>query len=179
MDLGTKKLPIGILLYLNSNNNGYMERGIKDMSNMHPGFYKRLGTAQDIHSKTMAKVYDESFEKLRADYDDVMDIWYKTQIVRDRVESLWKNKAYNGIKYLFSNREGLRTVVDPHYSEICESMVETILNLMRQDDNLAIHKEYRHLLTGMLENLWEIHQNIDALLLIFWYTSGDEPIFRD
>lgn len=140
---------------------------------------RHLQATEDIHRKSMAKVYDESFEKLRTDYDDVMDIWNRTQIVRDRVERLWKDKAYNGIKYLFANRDGLRSIVDPHYSKICESMVETILNLMRQDDNLDIHKKHRHLLTGMLENLWEIHQNIDALLLVFWYTSGDEPIFRD
>lgn len=157
-----------------------IERGINNMAkSMHPGFYKRLGIAQDIHCKTMSKVYDESFETLRADYDDLMDTWHKTQLIRDRVENLWKNKAYNEIKYMFANRDILRSIVDPHYSDMCESMVETILNLMRQDDNLAIHKEHRHLLTGMLENLWEIHQNIDALLLVFWYTCGDKPIFRD
>lgn len=141
-----------------------IERGIKDMSNMHPGFYKRLGTAEEIHRNVMSKEYERQYEELREKFENFMKIYSKNIDTINLINKLWKDGAYHGVRHYLIDAIDVpmsRIVDDGYFNECMDLHEQCIILIWRRDT--ALLRDHASLLAGMAEKLHYISQQIKDL----------------
>lgn len=142
-----------------------IERGINDMSNMHPGFYKRLGTAEEIHNNVMSKEYERQYEELREEFENFMKFYSKNIDTINLINKLWKDGAYQGVRcYLIDAIDApMSRIIDDEYFNECMDLHEQCMILIHQRNNMALLRDHAPLLASMAERLHYISQQIKDL----------------
>lgn len=142
-----------------------IERGTNSMSkSMHPGFYKRLGTAEEIHKNVMSKEYERQYEELRKEFENFMEFYSKNIDTINLINKLWKDGAYQGVRHYLIDaiNAPMSRIIDDEYFNECMNLHEQCMILIWRRD-MALLKDHAPLLAGMAERLHYISQQIKDL----------------